>query len=154
METARLAQPHRLAPEAYQALAGVSATLKASSLGPALIALVDIRVSQINGCAYCLDMHARELLAAETPDLQRLNSIAAWRECSFYTPRERAALQWAESLTLLAATHAPQEDFDALREHFSDGEIAQLTLAIGAINAWNRFAVGLRLPVARKALAA
>ena len=154
METARLAQPHRLAPEAYQALAAVSATLKNSTLGPALIALVDIRVSQINGCAYCLDMHARELLAAETPDVQRLNSIATWRECSFYTERERAALQWAESLTLLAATHAPQEDFEGLRAHFSDAEIAQLTLAIGAINARNRFAVGLRLPVARKALAA
>ena len=154
METARLAQPQRLAAETYQALGAVSGLLKSSNLGAALIALVDIRVSQINGCAYCLDMHARELLAAETPDLQRLNSLATWRECSFYTARERAALQWAESLTLVSETGAPQEDFDGLRAHFSDREIAELTMAIGVINAWNRFAVGLRLPVARKPLVA
>ena len=153
MET-RLANPHRLAPEAYQALAAASAQLKASSLGKALIALVDLRVSQINGCAFCVDMHARELLAAETPDLQRLNSVATWREAPFYTPRERAALAWAESLTLIAQTHAPQEDFEPLHEHFTEREIAELTLAIGVINAWNRFAAGLRLPVARKPLAA
>ncbi|MCG2594769.1 carboxymuconolactone decarboxylase family protein [Ramlibacter sp. XY19] len=152
METARLNQPQRLAAEAYQGLAAVSGILKSSNLGAALIALVDIRVSQINGCAFCLDMHARELLAAETPDLQRLNSLATWRECSFYTERERAALQWAESLTLVSETGAPKEDFEALRAHFSDREIAELTLAVGVINAWNRFAVGLRLPVARKAL--
>jgi AhpD family alkylhydroperoxidase len=154
METARLNQPHRLAAEAYQGLAAVSAQLKASSLGAALVALVDIRVSQINGCAFCLDMHARELLAAETPDLQRLNSIATWRECDFYSARERAALQWAESLTRLAETGAPEEDFSGLRAHFSEREIAELTLAIGAINAWNRFAAGLRLPVVRKPIAA
>jgi len=149
----RLAHPHRLAPEAYQALAAVSAQLKSSTLGKALIALVDLRVSQINGCAFCVDMHARELLAAETPDLQRLNSLVTWREAPFYTPRERAALAWAESLTLLAQTHAPQEDFEPLHEHFSEREIAELTLAIGVINAWNRFAAGLRSPVARKPLA-
>lgn len=153
MET-RLAHPHRLAPEAYNGLAAVSAQLKSSTLGKALIALVDIRVSQINGCAFCLDMHARELLAAETPDLQRLNSIATWREAPFYTPRERAALAWAESLTLLPQTQAPQEDFAPLHEHFSEREIAELTLAVGVINAWNRFAVGLRLPVARRPLVA
>ncbi|HEX7890374.1 MAG TPA: carboxymuconolactone decarboxylase family protein [Ramlibacter sp.] len=150
MET-RLANPHRLAPEAYNGLAAVSAQLK-SSIGRALIALVDIRVSQINGCAFCLDMHARELLAAETPDLQRLNSLATWREAPFYTPRERAALAWAESLTLVAQTQAPQDDFAPLNEHFSEREIAELTLAIGVINAWNRFAIGLRLPVARRPL--
>lgn len=153
MET-RLSNPHRLAPEAYNGLAAVSAQLKSSTLGKALIALVDIRVSQINGCAFCLDMHARELLAAETPDLQRLNSLATWREAPFYTPRERAALAWAESLTLLPQTHAPQEDFAPLHEHFSEREIAELTLAIGVINAWNRFAAGLRQPVARRPLVA
>jgi AhpD family alkylhydroperoxidase len=152
MET-RLANPHRLAPEAYNALAAVSAQLKSSTLGKALIALIDIRVSQINGCAYCLDMHARELFAAETPDLQRLNSLATWREAPFYTPRERAALAWAESLTLVAQTHAPHEDFEPLHEHFSEREIAELTLAIGTINAWNRFAIGLRLPVSRRPIA-
>jgi AhpD family alkylhydroperoxidase len=153
METVRLPNPPRLAGEAYQSLAAVSAQLKASSLGKALIALVDLRVSQINGCAFCVDMHARELLAAEEPDLQRLNSLVTWRESTFYTARERAALAWAESLTLLSETHAPAADFEALREHFSDAEIAQLTLAVGVINAWNRFAAGLRLPVARRALA-
>lgn len=149
MET-RLAHPQRLAPEAYNALAAVSAQLKSSTLGKALIALIDTRVSQINGCAFCLDMHARELFAAETPDLQRLNSLATWREAPFYTPRERAALAWAESLTLVSRTHAPQEDFAPLHEHFSEREITELTLAIGVINAWNRFAVGLRLPVSRR----
>lgn len=153
MET-RFAHPPRLAPEAYQALAAVSAQLKNSTLGKSLIALVDLRVSQMNGCAFCVDMHARELLAAETPDLQRLNSLVTWREAPFYTPRERAALAWAESLTLVAQTHAPQEDFAPLHEHFSEREIAELTLVIGVINAWNRFAVGLRSPVARKPLVA
>jgi AhpD family alkylhydroperoxidase len=115
---------------------------------------VDLRVSQINGCAYCVDMHAREFLSADGGDLQRLNSLSTWHEVPFYTDRERAALQWAESLTRMGETHAPREDFDALQPHFSEREIAELTMAIAVINAWNRIAGGLRTAVARKPLPA
>ena len=151
MHTARL--PHfRLAPAPLNQLVALSNTLREGSLGPALVALVDVRASQLNGCGYCLDMHARQFLAVD-PDLQRLNSVAAWREASCYSERERAALQWVESLTLLAATQAPQQDFDALRDHFNDAEIVELTLVAAVINAWNRISVGMRVPVARKPLA-
>ncbi|MBX3653838.1 MAG: carboxymuconolactone decarboxylase family protein [Ramlibacter sp.] len=150
MEQARL--PHTtLAPEAFKAMLGVSAALHKSSLGPALQALLHVRVSQINHCGYCLDMHARELLNSGE-DLQRLNSLPAWREVGFYTERERAALQWAESVTSLHEGQAPQAHFDALRPHFSDQEIAELTFSIAQINAWNRLGVAMRLPVSRKPL--
>ena len=154
MDTNRLPDYPRLMPELFQALVAQSERIKNTTLGKALVALVDLRVSQINGCAYCVDMHARELLAADGGDLQRLNSVATWREVPFYSERERAALQWAESLTLMRETHAPREHFDALQAHFSEREIAELTMAIGVINAWNRIAGGLRAPVARKPLAA
>lgn len=145
--------PHTtLAPDAFKAMLSVSNVLHQSSLGPQLQALLHVRVSQLNSCAYCLDMHARELLA-HGEDLQRLVSLPAWREVPFYTERERAALQWAESLTQLHEGHAPQAHFDALRPHFSDKEIAELTFSIAQINAWNRLGVAMRLPVARKALA-
>ncbi len=149
--TARLDHP-RLAPDAFRGMLAVSEAVKASSLGKPLLALVDSRVSQRNGCAYCLDMHTREL-AASGEGLQRIACLAAWREAPVYTPRERAALEWAESLTLLRETHAPQAHFDALREHFSDEEIAQLTFAIAQINAWNRLGVGMRVPVPQRPIA-
>lgn len=152
MDTNRLPNYPRLMPELFQALVAQSDRIKNTTLGKTLVALVDLRVSQINGCAYCMDMHARELLAADGGDLQRLNSLAGWREVPFYTERERAALQWAESLTLMRETHAPREHFDALAAHFSEREIAELTMAVGVINAWNRIAGGLRSPVARKPL--
>lgn len=151
MDTNRLADYPRLMPELFQALVQQSHRIKETSLGKALVALVDLRVSQINGCAYCVDMHAREFLAADG-DLQRLNSVATWHEVPFYSERERAALQWAESLTRMSVTHAPREDFDALKPHFSEREIAELTMAVAVINAWNRIAGGLRTPVARKPL--
>lgn len=143
--------PHTtLAPEAFKAMLAVSGVLHKSSLGPALQALLHVRASQLNHCAYCLDMHTREALNSGE-DLQRLALLPAWRETSLYTPRERAALQWTESVTLLADLQAPQEDFDALREHFSDPEIAELTFSIAQINAWNRLGVAMRLPVGKKA---
>ncbi|RYF15002.1 MAG: carboxymuconolactone decarboxylase family protein [Comamonadaceae bacterium] len=154
MDTNRLPNYPRLMPELFQRLVAQSADIKATTLGKGLVALVDLRVSQINGCAYCVDMHARELLAADGGDLQRLNSVSTWREVPFYTERERAALQWAESLTRMGETHAPREDFDALQPHFSEREIAELTMAVAVINAWNRIAGGLRAPVARRPLAA
>ena len=151
MTQARLSH-FRVAPDAMNAMLGVSNTLAASTLEKPLRHLVDVRVSQINGCAFCLDMHAREFLSAD-PELQRLNSVAAWREAGFYSARERAALQWAEDLTLLTQSHAPQEHFDALRPHFSDKEIVELTVAVAQINAWNRVSVAMAVPVARKPLA-
>lgn len=140
-----------LAPEAFRAMLGLSELLHRSTLGKALLALVDARVSQVNGCAYCVDMHTRQQLAGGE-DLQRIALLPAWKETGLFTPRERAALQWAESLTLLPQTHAPQEHFDALRAHFDDREVAELTFAIAQINAWNRMGVGMRTPVPARAM--
>ena len=141
-----------LVPELAKSLAATSHKLHAGSLPRSLIDLVDVRISQINGCAYCLDLHAREFLASDG-DLQRLVSLPAWRETDAYSARERAALAWAESLTRVADTNAPDTDFEPLREHFSDTEIAELTYAIAVMNAWNRLGVGLRSTAARKPLA-
>nr|WP_314623640.1 carboxymuconolactone decarboxylase family protein [uncultured Noviherbaspirillum sp.] len=136
----------KIAPKAYQALAGVGAALAGSTLGPALIELVVARVSQINGCAFCVDMHARELRKlGET--WQRINSLQTWRETAFYNGRERAALHWAEMLTRLTDHQADHDSgFTLLREHFNDQEIVDLCWAIAQINAWNRMAVGMRQP--------
>jgi AhpD family alkylhydroperoxidase len=148
--TARL--PHRkLLPEAFTALGGVSSALAESTVGKKLLDLVYLRVSQINGCAYCVDIHARDLLAAGE-DLQRVNSLVTWREVTLFTERERAALNWAESLTLLTETHAPDEDFQALAAHFNEREAAELTMAAAIMNTLNRIGVGLRLPVRAAAL--
>jgi AhpD family alkylhydroperoxidase len=152
MDTNRLPGYHRLSPELFRQLGSITQQLHAGSLGPVLVSLVEIRASQMNGCAYCLDMHAREFLAHDG-DLQRLNSVATWREVPFFSERERAALQWTESLTAVGETHAPRDHFDALQAHFEPREIAELTLAIATINAWNRIGVGLRPPVAKKELA-
>lgn len=135
-----------LAAGPYQALAQVSAALRTSSLGLPLLELVYTRVSQINGCGYCLDMHARALRAGGE-ESRRLDTLAGWRESPFFSARERAALEWAEALTDVAHTHAPDPVFEALRPHFDDREIAELTLAVGTINAWNRIVVGMRTPL-------
>ena len=105
-----------------------------------------MRASQINGCAYCLDMHSKDA-RAEGETEQRLYTLDAWHETPFFSPRERAALAWTEALTLISETHAPDDVFEELRAHFSEREIADLTLAIGAINAWNRFAISFRVEV-------
>jgi AhpD family alkylhydroperoxidase len=151
MDAARLPYT-QLAPDAFRAMLGVSEVLMKSPLGKALQALLHVRVSQLNGCAYCLDMHTRESLATGE-DLQRLMGLPAWRELPLYSERERAALQWAEDLTLLAESHAPQESFDALRPHFTDREIADLTFSIAQINAWNRMGVAMRPQVGRRTMA-
>lgn len=150
MTTAARLNAFALIPEAYRAMAAVGPAVE-PVLGSMLIELVNTRVSQINACAYCVDMHVRTLLEGGE-DLQRINSLVTWHEVDLYTPRERAALQWAESLTLLTATHAPDADFEALKVHFNDKEIAALTFSIAQMNAWNRLGVGLRLPVAKKPL--
>ncbi|MCB5174561.1 carboxymuconolactone decarboxylase family protein [Microvirga lenta] len=131
------------APATMKAMLDLESKVKASGLEPSLIHLVKTRASQINGCAYCIHMHTREARAdGETEE--RLYLLTAWRESSLYSDRERAALAWTEALTLVAQTHAPDEDYALLRAHFSDEEQVKLTLAISAINAWNRFAIGFR----------
>jgi AhpD family alkylhydroperoxidase len=110
-----------------------------------LLILVTTRASQINGCAFCLDMHIREAKEAGESD-ERIYLLTAWREVDVYTLRERAALAWTERLTRLADAHVTDEDFEAAREEFSEEELAHLTLAIVAINGWNRFNVGFRVP--------
>ena len=108
-----------------------------------LLELVKLRASQINGCAHCIDMHTKELRAAGETE-QRLYLLDAWRESPFYSERERAALAWTEALTLVSETHAPDADYEAVRTQFSDAELVNLTTLIGAINAWNRIAIGFR----------
>lgn len=133
-------------PKGYEAMLALENAVKASRLEPLLLELVKLRASQINGCAYCLDMHTKDA-RARGEDEQRLHVLAAWREAPFYSPRERAALAWCEALTLLPQTAAPDEVFAEVRQQFSDEEIAGLTFEIVAINGWNRLAVGLRSPV-------
>lgn len=142
----------QLAPKAYQAMASVSAVSATSTLGMPLIELVQSRVSQINGCAFCVDMHARDLRKhGET--WQRINSLSTWREVGFYSERERAALAWAETMTRLAGEHGDHDTaFTALQGQFSEQEIVELTWVVAQINAWNRMAVGMRQPPSGKPL--
>ncbi len=141
----------QVAPEAMQAMRNLDTYVRNCSLEHALIELVRIRASQINGCAFCLNMHTKSARAqGERED--RLHVLAAWRESPFFTDRERAALTWTEALTLIAETRAPDADWALVREQFSDVEIVDLSVTIGLINAWNRLAIGFRYvhPVADK----
>ncbi len=142
--TERLHTPFKLAPDAYKAISALEAAVKASGLEPSLIELVKMRASQINGCAFCIHMHSTDARKAGETEM-RLYMLNAWRESTLYTPRERAALAWTESLTLIAATGAPDADYEAVKAEFSDAEQVNLTMLIGAINAWNRLAIGFRL---------
>ncbi len=128
---------------ALKAMLGLSAHLAKSGLEKALLALVDFRVSQINGCAYCLDMHSKDLRAAGETE-QRLYLLDAWRESPFYTDRERAALAWAEAVTLVTDGHVPDEVYEQARTQFGEEELANLTLAVVAINGWNRLNIAFR----------
>jgi AhpD family alkylhydroperoxidase len=131
------------APGAYEAMLGLERYLKSSSIEERLLHLIKLRASQINGCAYCLDMHWKDLEAiGETP--LRMYSLDAWRECPYYSDRERAALAWTESVTLISETHAPDDVYEQVRAQFSDAETVNLTMLIGAINAWNRLAIAFR----------
>lgn len=129
-------------PEGVSALVKLEAVLRESPLEPALLELVRVRASQINGCAYCLAMHTRDARARGEYQV-RLDTVAAWRETPFFTERERAALAWCESLTDLAHAGAPDEVFAQVEAVFSAQEAAALTFAVVAINSWNRLAVGL-----------
>ncbi len=142
---------HREAsPGAVKTLVDMRTYLHGCGLETKLRLLVEIRISQINGCAYCVDMHLREARAAGESE-QRLDCLCVWRDVAFFDARERAALAWAESLTLVSQTHAPDDVFAEVRAQFNDKETVDLSLAIAAMNAWNRFGVGFRLqPPARK----
>ena len=142
--TPRIAAPFKVAPEAYKAMAALEAAIKASGLEHSLIELVKMRSSQINGCAFCIHMHSTDARKAGETEM-RLYMLNAWRESTFYTPRERAALAWTESLTLVAATGAPDSDYDLVKAEFSEAEQVNLTMLIGASNAWNRLAIGFRM---------
>ena len=130
-------------PGAYKAMLGLETYLGQSGLDKRLLDLLRFRVSQINGCAYCLDMHWKELMAAGETE-QRLYGLDAWRESPYYTDRERAALSWAEAVTLVKEGHVADDVFEEAHQHFSDEELANLTLAIVAINGWNRLNIALR----------
>ena len=133
----------RVAEGGYKAMLGLEAYLHACGLEAGLIHLLKLRVSQINGCAFCIDMHWKDLRALGETE-QRLYSLDAWHESPFYTDRERAALEWTEALTNITDGHVPDAVYDVVRGHFSDKELADLTWAVAAINAWNRVSIALR----------
>ena len=135
--------PYRESPEAMKALVALAEIVDRSGLEHSLVELVKIRASQVNGCAYCLHMHTADAVAHGERH-ERLHLLNAWRESSMYTSRERAALAWTEALTHIAATHAPDDVFDAMASEFTTVEQANLTLLIATINALNRVAIGLR----------
>lgn len=130
-------------PEPIKPVLDIEKYLAQSGLEEKLMHLVKMRASQINGCAYCLDMHSIDARAVGEKE-QRLYTLEAWRETPFFTDRERAALAWTEALTLIARTHAPDDVYEDLKKHFSEKEIVDLTLVIGAINLWNRLAISTR----------
>jgi AhpD family alkylhydroperoxidase len=133
----------KVSPLGYHAMLGLEKYLEQSGLETGLLHLIKLRASQINGCAYCLDMHWKDLRAIGEQE-QRLYSLDAWRECPYYTDRERAALAWAESVTHVADTHVPDEVYEEARKQFTEKELADLTFAIATINAWNRLAIAGR----------
>src|ERR1044072_55594 len=130
-------------PDVVKAMYGLHKPLSQSGLEKGLLDLVYFRVSQIHGCAYCLDMHSKDLRAAGETE-QRLYLLDAWRESPFYTERERAALAWAEAVTLVREGHVPDEVFEQARAPFTEEELANLPLAVVAINGWNRLNIAFR----------
>ncbi|CAH0321524.1 hypothetical protein SRABI89_05387 [Pseudomonas koreensis] len=130
-------------PDAMKAMMALENAVSKLSLEKSLLELVKLRSSQINGCAFCIDMHTADAIKdGETP--RRLFAVTAWREAPFFSERERAALLWTESLTQLNLTHAPDEDYEVVAAQFSPKELVDLTVAINTINGWNRLAVGFR----------
>jgi AhpD family alkylhydroperoxidase len=133
----------KVAPGAYKAVLGLEEYLHQCGLEENLLDLVKLRASQVNGCAYCIDMHWKDLRAAGEND-QRLYGLDAWEESPYYSDRERAALAWTEAVTNLRDGHVRDEVYEHARKHFSEKELADLTLAVAAINAWNRLAISGR----------
>jgi len=145
---------NKIAPGAVRAMYALHKYVEGSGLERALLELVKTRASQINGCAFCIDMHTQDARAGGESE-QRLYALSAWHEAPFFTDRERAALAWTESLTLISETHVPDEVFAEARAQFSEAELVNLTMAVIAINGWNRLAISFRAvagnyqPVAR-----
>jgi AhpD family alkylhydroperoxidase len=134
----------KVAPGVYEAMDAADRYLQDCGLESSLLLLVQLRASQINGCSYCIDMHWKDLRAAGEGE-QRLYSLNAWRECPWYTDRERAALEWAEAVTLIAGDRVPDAVYERVQPHFSEKELADLTLAVAHINAWNRLSISSRI---------
>ena len=143
---------------ALHAMYALEKHLKSSTIEEKLLHLIKLRASQINGCAYCIDMHSIDARALGDTE-QRLYALNAWRETPFFTPRERAALEWTESLTLVSQTHVPDDVYEAVRKEFTENELVDLTYAVATINTWNRLAISMRAvpgqyhPTERKAAA-
>lgn len=134
----------KISPDVLKRLMPVEHYVHNSGLEESLLELVKMRASQINGCAYCLDMHSKDARAQGETE-QRLYALNAWRETPFYSDRERAALAWTEAVTLITEGHVPDEVFETVRQHFSDQEIVNLTLAVTMINTWNRLSIAFRV---------
>jgi AhpD family alkylhydroperoxidase len=140
--TARI-DPAKTAPDAFKAFTNLESYVRRCGLERPLLELVRVRASQINGCAFCLDMHTKDARAAGETE-QRLYGLNAWREAPYYTDRERAALAWTEAVTLVAKDQVPDNVYDTVRSHFSEKELVDLTVAVATINAWNRLAIAFR----------
>lgn len=141
--SSRIAYTH-IAREPLKAMADLEKYLHLSSIEPKLLDLVKLRASQINGCAYCIDMHSKDLLAAGE-SIDRLLGLEAWRESTFYNDRERAALEWTDAITLISRTHADDKIYQRVRQYFNEQEIVDLTWAIATINLWNRMSIAFRV---------
>jgi AhpD family alkylhydroperoxidase len=133
----------KVSPDAMKAMRELEKYVAASGLERPLYELIKTRASQINGCAYCIDMHTKDARKAGETE-QRLYTLSAWRETPFYTDRERAALEWTEALTLISKNNVPDSLYDSVRKHFDEKEMVALTMAIVAINGWNRLAITFR----------
>jgi len=133
----------KVAPDVVQAMLGLEECVQKSGLERSLLHLVNLRASQINGCAWCIDMHTKDARADGETE-QRLYLLSAWRESPFYSERERAALAWTEAVTLVGQDHVPDDVYEFARQHFTEMELVYLTLAVVAINGWNRFNVSMR----------
>jgi AhpD family alkylhydroperoxidase len=136
--------PYTAAPKGFQAISALQTYVDSCGLERPLLELVKMRASEINGCAYCLDMHSKDARALGETE-QRLYVLNAWRESPFYTQRERAALAWTEAVTRIAENHVPDEVYERVKRQFSDDELANLTLAIAMINSWNRLSISFRV---------
>jgi AhpD family alkylhydroperoxidase len=134
-----------LAPGAYKGMIALETYLASCSIEAKLVHLLKLRASQLNGCAYCIDMHWKDLRAMGETE-QRLYGLDAWEESPYYTDRERAALRWIEAITFIAEGHASDAEYEAVKQQFSEQEIADLTIVATVINAWNRIAIPSRTP--------
>lgn len=130
-------------PEAIKAMDGLETYVRECGIEPSLLDLIKVRASQINGCAYCIDMHTKDAKARGESE-QRLYALDAWRETPFYTERERAALEWVEAVTLVTEGHVPDVVFEQARGQFTEQELVNITLAVVTINGWNRLAISFR----------